>query len=58
MQAGREKVDAQIRRSVVVQWLAKRLFADAMFLNDGFVAFGIALSQVIEQAATPAHHHK
>ena len=45
-------------RSVVVQWLAKRLFADAMFLNDGFVAFGIRLSQVIEQAATPAHHHE
>jgi hypothetical protein len=42
---------------VVVQWLAS-LLADAMFLNDGFVAFGIALSQVIEQAATPTHHHE
>ena len=29
-----------------------------MFLNDGFVAFGIRLSEVIEQAATPAHHHE
>jgi hypothetical protein len=28
-------------RSEVVQWLANRLLADAMFLNDGFVAFGI-----------------
>jgi len=45
-------------RSEVVQWLANRLLADAMFLNDGFVAFGIRLSQVIEQAATPAHHHE
>jgi hypothetical protein len=44
-------------RSVVVQWLAS-LLADAMFLNDGFVAFGIRLSEVIEQTATPAHHHK
>jgi hypothetical protein len=51
-------VDAQYARSLVVQWLANDLFTDAMFLNDGFVAFGIGLSQVIEQAATPAHHHE
>ena len=29
-----------------------------MFLNDDFVAFGIGLSEVVEQAATPAHHHE
>src|SRR5271157_4630305 len=45
-------------RSVIVQWLANGLLADAQFLNDGFVAFGIRLSEVIEQAATPAHHHE
>jgi hypothetical protein len=43
---------------VVVQWLAIGLFADAKFLNDGFVAFGIGLPEVIEQAATLAHHHE
>jgi hypothetical protein len=43
---------------VVVQWLANKLLADAMFLNDRFVAFGIGLSEVIEQSTTPAHHHK
>jgi hypothetical protein len=56
--AGRGGVDAQYARSLVVQWLANGLFTDAMFLNDGFVAFGIGLSQVIEQAATPTHHHE
>src|SRR5271166_1293879 len=45
-------------RSLIVQWLASGLLADAQFLNDGFVAFGIRLSEVIEQAATPAHHHE
>ena len=44
-------------RSVVVQWLAS-LFANAQFLNDGFVALGIRLPEVIEQAATLAHHHE
>ena len=54
-----QAVDAQYARSVVVQWLANAgLLADAEFLNDGFVAFGIRLSEVIEQAATPAHHHE
>src|SRR5271165_1115031 len=45
-------------RSVVVQCLANGLLADAQFLNDGFVAFGIRLSEVIEQATTLAHHHE
>ena len=45
-------------RSVVVQWLAIGLLADAKFLNDGFVALGIRLSEVIEQTATLAHHHE
>jgi len=44
-------------RSVVVQWRAS-LLADAQFLNDGFVALGIGLPEVIEQAATLAHHHE
>ena len=44
-------------RSVIVQWLAN-LLADAQFLNDGFVALGIRLPEVIEQAATLAHHHE
>src|SRR5271165_5672527 len=44
-------------RSVIVQWLAS-LLADAKFLNDGFVALGIRLPEVIEQAATLAHHHE
>src|SRR5215471_13763798 len=34
------------------------LLADAQFLNDGLVAFGIGLSEVVEQAATLAHHHE
>jgi len=34
------------------------LLADAEFLNDGFVAFGIGFSEIVEQAATLAHHHK
>ncbi len=45
-------------RSVAVQRPAIGLLADAEFLNDGFVAFGIRLSEVIEQAATLAHHHE
>ena len=34
------------------------LLADAEFLNDLFVAFGIGLSEVVEQAATLADHHE
>jgi len=34
------------------------LLADAQFLNDLFVAFGVGLSEVVQQAATPADHHK
>ena len=45
-------------RGAVLQRLANSLLADAKFLNDGFVAFGIRLSEVIEQAATLAHHHE
>ena len=41
------------------KWLFREwLLADAQFLNDGFVAFGIRLSEVIEQATTLAHHHE
>jgi hypothetical protein len=36
----------------------QRLLADSELLNNGLVAFGIRLSEVIKQAATPAHHHK
>ena len=43
--------------SLVVQRSA-RLLADAQLLNDGFVAFGIRLSEVVEQAATLADHHE
>ena len=43
-------------RSKVLQ--AGNLLADAQFLNDGFVAFSIGLSEVVEQAATLAHHHE
>jgi len=41
----------------VFQWLAS-LLADAQFLNDDLVAFGIGLSEVVQQAATPANHHE
>ena len=34
------------------------LLADAEFLNDLFVAFGVGLSEVVQQAATPADHHE
>ena len=45
-------------RGAVLQRLANSLLADAEFLNNGLVAFGIGLSEVVEQAATLAHHHK
>ena len=35
-----------------------RLLADAQLLNDLFVALGIVLSEVVEQAATLADHHE
>ena len=35
-----------------------RLFADAEFLNNLFVALGIGPSEVVEQAATLADHHE
>src|SRR5215471_16168396 len=37
---------------------SNRLLADAEFLNDLFVALGIGLSEVVEQAATLADHHE
>ena len=46
-----------IRLKAVFQWLAS-LLADAQFLNDDFVAFGVGLSEVVQQAATPANHHE
>jgi len=36
----------------------RRSLADAVFLNDFFVALGVVGLKVIEQATTPAHHHK
>jgi hypothetical protein len=39
-------------------WRPVTLLAYTQLLNDGFVAFGIGLSEVIEQAAALAHHHK
>jgi hypothetical protein len=40
-----------------IQWLAS-LLTDAQLLNDVFVAFGVGLSKVVQQAATPANHHE
>src|SRR6516164_4297175 len=37
---------------------ATRLLADAEFLNDLFVALGVGLSEVVQQAATLADHHE
>ncbi len=34
------------------------LLSDAELLNDSLIPFGIRLSEVIEQATTPAHHHE
>ena len=45
-------------QSVAIQSAVSRLLADAELLNDGLVAFGIGFSEVIEQAATLAHHHE
>ena len=44
-------------RSVAGKPLAT-LLSDAEFLNDSLIPFGIRLSEVIEQATTPAHHHE
>ena len=35
-----------------------RLFADAELGNNGFVPFRVVLLQIVEQAATPTHHHE
>jgi hypothetical protein len=45
-------------QSSTVQNLAAALLADAKLLNDSFVAFGVGLSEVVQQAATLADHHK
>jgi hypothetical protein len=45
-------------QSSTVQRLAAALLADAKLLNDSFVAFGVGLSEVVQQAATLADHHK
>ena len=59
---GRTKsnLDAQYARSAVFQGQtnAAVLLADAELLNDGLVAFGIRLSEVIEQTTPFAHHHE
>src|SRR5260370_37988328 len=34
------------------------LFADAELGNNGLVPFRVVLLQVVEQTATPAHHHE
>jgi hypothetical protein len=54
---GREMTQNTLR-GAILQRLANSLLADAEFLNNDFVAFGIGLSEVVEQAATLAHHHK
>src|SRR6266487_5918320 len=36
----------------------RRLLADTHLLNDSLVPLGIVLLQIVEQAATPAHHHQ
>ncbi len=35
-----------------------RLLTDAQSLNDLFVAFRVGLSEVVQQATTPADHHE
>src|SRR5215471_12759627 len=55
--AGNEMTQNTLR-GAVFQRLANSLLADAEFLNDGFVAFGIGLSEIVEQATSLAHHHK
>src|ERR1700687_354613 len=35
-----------------------RLLADTHLQNDSLVPLGIVLLQIVEQAATPAHHHQ
>src|SRR5271165_284166 len=54
----RRLIGMQIRTKPQPQRLATALFADAQLLNDGFVALGIGLSEVVEQAATLADHHE
>jgi len=48
----------QYAQGVVTQAAGGRLLADAKFLNDGLVALGVGFSEVVEQAATLAHHHE
>jgi hypothetical protein len=45
-------------QSQALQGLAAALLADAKLLNDCFVAFGVGLSEVVEQTATLADHHE
>lgn len=37
---------------------SKDLLADAEFLNNGFVPFGVVLLEVVEQTTTLADHHE
>ena len=53
----RGKYDAQYAGRAVLQG-SNRLLADAEFLNDLFIALGIGLSEVVQQAATLADHHE
>jgi hypothetical protein len=48
----------QYAQKVVTQRSDTRLLADAKLLNNGLIAFGVGFSEVIEQAATLAHHHE
>src|SRR5664279_2856189 len=50
--------DAHHAGKAVLQWLASCLFADSQFLNHNLVAFGIGLSEVVQQAASPVDHHE
>jgi hypothetical protein len=53
-------IDAQYARNVCsgAGKPQASLLSDAELLNDSLIPFGIRLSEVIEQAATPAHHHE
>jgi hypothetical protein len=51
------RMDA-IRLSEVIHRADNRLLADAKLLNNSLIAFGVGFSEVVEQAATLAHHHE
>jgi hypothetical protein len=51
------RMDA-IRPSEVIHRADNRLLPDAKLLNNSLIAFGVGFSEVVEQAATLAHHHE